>query len=120
MIPSDDKFVEEYPKEIGYPPEILTIVERTTTPFLADTVTSKDTKGGQDISMNTLTIPYYKFWDIPAPTLKAGTKYAYVEALWCANDLQEIVVDSRIDSATNCFDVAKLLHLKQHTLLETM
>lgn len=62
--------------------------------------------------MNTLTIPYYKFWDIPVPTLKAGTKYAYVEALWCANNLQEIIVDSRIDSATNCFDVAKLLHPK--------
>ena len=48
--------------------------------------------------MNTLTIPYYKFWDIPVPTLKAGTKYAYVEALWCANNLQEIIVDSRIES----------------------
>ena len=43
--------------------------------------------------MNTLTIPYYKFWDVPVPMLKAGTKYAYVEALWCANDLNEIIVD---------------------------
>ena len=29
------------------------------------------------------------------------------KSLWCANNLQEIIVDSRIDSATNCFDVAK-------------
>jgi hypothetical protein len=62
--------------------------------------------------MNTLTIPYYKFWDVPVPMLKAGTKYAYVEALWCADDLNEIIVDSRIDSATKCFDVAKVLHPK--------